>query len=155
MPLIYVHLMALIVWLGGMVFFSFVAAPSIFLTLGRETAGAVVGAIFPKYFMTGYVMSSTLLLTFLFICRDNLRAFKAPLVILASCAALAFVSGMVVGEKARGIKAAMYAAAEGTEKEELKNSFHQIHRVSTAINIVILILLLVYVGNLPAVIGRG
>jgi hypothetical protein len=48
----------------------------------------------------------------------------------------------------------MYAAPEGPAKEELKDAFHQIHRVSTAINVVILLLLLVYVGYLPRIISR-
>ena len=39
----FIHLMSLIVWLGGMVFFSFIVAPSIFQALPTETAGDVVG----------------------------------------------------------------------------------------------------------------
>jgi len=41
------------VWLGSMTFFSFVAAPQVFETLERETAGRVVNAIFPRYYVVG------------------------------------------------------------------------------------------------------
>jgi hypothetical protein len=43
---------ALGVWLGSIVFFSFVAAPTTFDVLGDD-AGRVVNAIFPKYYVFG------------------------------------------------------------------------------------------------------
>ncbi|WP_435178341.1 DUF4149 domain-containing protein [Halorussus sp. AFM4] len=43
---------ALGVWLGSIVFFSFVGAPTTFDVLGGE-AGRVVNAIFPKYYAFG------------------------------------------------------------------------------------------------------
>jgi uncharacterized membrane protein len=153
MVLIYVHIITLVIWLGGMIFFSVVAAPSIFLNLDRETAGKVVGVIFPKYFMIGYVASLTLIGTLLAIWKDNLQAVKAPLGILSVCVGLAFVSGMVVGEKARAIKAKMYSAQEIQTNTELRDRFHAVHRLSTALNVALLILLMVYAGYLPRVIG--
>jgi uncharacterized membrane protein len=49
----FVYLLALAVWIGEIVFFSFVAAPAIFGVLGAARAGAVVGAIFPRYYALG------------------------------------------------------------------------------------------------------
>jgi hypothetical protein len=43
---------ALGVWLGSIVFFSFVAAPTTFDVLGDD-AGQVVNAVFPKYYVFG------------------------------------------------------------------------------------------------------
>lgn len=40
------------VWLGAMGFFSFVAAPRVFAVLD-DRAGAVVNAIFPRYYLVG------------------------------------------------------------------------------------------------------
>jgi putative copper export protein len=45
----FIYLLAIALWIGGMAFFSFVAAPSIFKALPREQAGHVVADIFPKY----------------------------------------------------------------------------------------------------------
>ncbi len=153
MVLIYVHVLALIIYLGGMIFFSFVAAPAIFLNLDREAAGKVVGVIFPKYFMIGYVASMTLLGTLLAVWRENLQAVKAPIAILAACVVLSFFSGMVVGERAREIKAKMYSSQEIRTNDELRDRFRAIHRISTAINVAISLLLLVYAGYLPRVVG--
>jgi hypothetical protein len=43
-------------WLGVMGFFSFVAAPTVFTTLDRESAGRLVGAILPRYHFFGIIM---------------------------------------------------------------------------------------------------
>jgi acyl-phosphate glycerol 3-phosphate acyltransferase len=44
------HVLALGLWVGGGVMFSFVVAPSVFATLDAPRAGAVVTPIFPPYF---------------------------------------------------------------------------------------------------------
>jgi len=49
----FLYLTTLIVWLGGVVFFSFIAAPAVFRTLPTQEAGQVVGAIFPLYYALG------------------------------------------------------------------------------------------------------
>ncbi|WP_227354581.1 DUF4149 domain-containing protein [Haladaptatus salinisoli] len=45
-------------WLGSMVFFSFIAAPTTFDVLGDD-AGRVVNAIFPKYYAFGQILGFT------------------------------------------------------------------------------------------------
>jgi hypothetical protein len=45
-------------WLGGMVFFLFVGAPTTFDVLGDD-AGRVVNAIFPKYYEFGSILGFT------------------------------------------------------------------------------------------------
>ena len=47
---------ALGAWLGTIVFFSFVGAPTVFEVLPEEDAGAVVNAIFPKYYVLGVAL---------------------------------------------------------------------------------------------------
>lgn len=55
----FVELLSLILWLGSVVFFSFVVAPTLFGVLG-EGAGRVVRAIFPKYYLVGLVCAVVL-----------------------------------------------------------------------------------------------
>ena len=47
------YLLALSVWIGEVVFFSFVAAPAIFSVLGPAPARELVSAIFPRYYTIG------------------------------------------------------------------------------------------------------
>lgn len=51
----FIYLLSIALWIGGMAFFSFLAAPSIFKVLPREEAGNVVTAIFPKYYWQGII----------------------------------------------------------------------------------------------------
>ncbi|HSF29818.1 MAG TPA: DUF4149 domain-containing protein [Candidatus Tectomicrobia bacterium] len=51
----FIYLLSIALWIGGMAFFSFMAAPSIFKVLAREEAGKVVSDIFPKYYWQGII----------------------------------------------------------------------------------------------------
>lgn len=148
----YVHLLTLCVWVGGIVFFSFIGAPAIFKNLPREMAGAVVGAIFPKYWIMGYVCSLTLLATLIYIVKGNFDAFKVQIGILAVAVALAFVSGMVIGAKARDIKAQMNAEQNTEKREALHKDFGKMHGISALVNVAVLALMLGYVWYVPKVI---
>jgi hypothetical protein len=53
---------ALGAWLGTIVFFSFVGAPTVFDVLPEDDAGAVVNAIFPKYYVLGVALGAVALL---------------------------------------------------------------------------------------------
>ncbi|MFN7932801.1 MAG: DUF4149 domain-containing protein [Bryobacteraceae bacterium] len=58
--LLFLELAAVSVWLGSIVFFSFFVAPTLFRSLGKETAGMAVRAIFPKYYLLGVVCAVVL-----------------------------------------------------------------------------------------------
>ncbi len=148
----YAHLLSLVLWLGGMVFFSFIAAPSVFKVLNREMAGTVVGDIFPKYFLMGYVLSVVMLATLGHIAKWDFTPFRIQLGILVAATALTFVSGMVIGAKARAVKAQMYAEHDAGKKEALRKEFGKTHAVSSVVNLGIVILLLVYVWYAPMVV---
>lgn len=148
----YIHLFAITIWLGGMVFFSYVAAPAAFKVLERQTAGDFVGVVFPKYFIMGYVASTVLLITLYVIGKNNLAAIRAPLIIMAVLVGLTFVHGLVIGPKARSIKGEYRALADGPEKTALKKAFGKIHGVSAVLNLVIVLLCLVYLGYIPAIL---
>ncbi|MBI5638746.1 MAG: DUF4149 domain-containing protein [Nitrospinae bacterium] len=148
----YIHLLTLCVWVGGMVFFSFIGAPAIFKHLTRDMAGTVVGAIFPKYWMMGYVCSLLLLGTLFYIAKGNVSAFKMQFGILAVAVALSFVSGMVIGVKARDIKAQMNAEQNAEKREALHKEFGRIHGISAITNMAVLFLMLGYLWYVPAVV---
>jgi hypothetical protein len=46
-------LLALGLWIGEIVFFSFVVAPTLFGTLGAARAGEVTSVLFPRYYALG------------------------------------------------------------------------------------------------------
>lgn len=136
----FLHLMSLVVWLGGIIFFSFIAAPSIFKALPRETAGDVVGEIFPKYWMIGYICSITALATILIVSSHERTYAWVRIGLLILMTGLAFYSGLIVGSKAREVKAEIRTTQDESKKEELKSQFKILHRNSAILNGIILIL---------------
>lgn len=148
----YLHMLTLCIWVGGMVFFTFIAAPAIFKDLPRDMAGVAVGGIFPKYWMMGYLCSLLLLGTLIYIVKGNAGAFKVPIGILAVVTALSFVSGLVVGVKAHDIKTQMNAEQDTAKKEALHKEFRKMHGVSALMNVATILLMLGYVWYVPAVI---
>jgi hypothetical protein len=136
----FIHLTSLVVWLGMIVFFSFFAAPSIFKVLPRETAGEVVGAIFPKYWMIGYISSVTALTTLLIFAYAEKTFPYARFLILAIMTFTIFYSGLMVGKEAVRIKAQIKATEDQAEKESLRVLFKKVHARSSLLNMTVLAL---------------
>ncbi len=136
----FIHLLSLVIWIGGMIFFSFIAAPSIFKALPRETAGDVVGGIFPKYWLMGYLCSLTALATIIILSYMDRSYSLARVGLLVLMTALIFYSGLVVGANAREVKAQIRMVEDASKKEILKSEFNVLHKRSTILNIAILIL---------------
>ena len=141
----FLHLLSLVVWIGGMIFFSFIGAPSIFKILPRDKAGDVVGDIFPKYWMMGYICSAIALLTILILSFQGNSYPIAKISLLVLMCGLNLYSGMAVGTKAREVKVRIRSLEDSREKEMLKTEFGLLHSRSTILNSIIMILGLVVI----------
>ncbi len=139
----FIHLLSIVVWLGMLIFFTFGAAPSIFKTLPKETAGDVVGSIFPKYWITGYVASVLATATLIAISSARMAWPGWRLPILIAMTVITFYSGLVVGVKARSIKAKIREGSD--DRETLKHDFRKVHAVSAVLNITVIALGLILV----------
>ena len=142
------HLMSLVVWIGSIIFFSFFGAPSIFKVLDRSLAGDVVGSIFPKYWMIGYVCSSIALGTLLFLRKSGAENTTARIILLSVMLVTVFFSGMVVATKARTIKVEMRATEDVVMKELIHKDFIRMHGVSMMMNLAVFIMGVVVIFNM-------
>jgi hypothetical protein len=140
----FIHLSSLVVWIGSIVFFSFIAAPGIFKALPRETAGDVVGEIFPKYWLIGYICSIAALLTLAFMAVYEKRIPIVKISLLVLMTLITFYSGLAVGSRARDIKAEIKAVEDPSKKEFLRTEFKSLHLRSVILNIALLILGVVF-----------
>lgn len=140
----FIHLISLVVWIGGIVFFSFIAAPGIFKALPRETAGDVVGEIFPKYWLIGYICSIASLLTLAYMSAYEKMIPVTKISLLVLMTLITFYSGLAVGSKARSIKAEIKAVEDAAKKESLRTEFKSLHLKSVILNIALLILGVVF-----------
>jgi len=111
---------ALGVWLGSMLFFSFVGAPTVFDVLGDD-AGRVVNAIFPKYYVFGVALGGV-----------------AALAAVAAGASAGFDSNRLGLLALAGIGAANAAYARWVLVPKMdragEDAFAQYHKQSVALN---------------------
>ncbi len=139
----FVHLLALGVWVGSVVFFSFVTAPTLFGALPRDLAGRAVSAIFPRYYALGGACGALALLTGLLLgARQPAwgRVLAAELVLLALMTGIVVYAGGVVLPQAAGARLAL-PSLEGTPAyDDAKARFDALHRRSVFLNGTVLIL---------------
>jgi len=138
-----VHLLALGLWVGSVVFFSLIVAPTLFGTLGRETAGRAVSAIFPRYYLFGgacglVALFSGLLLGTLGAARG--RLFIVEMVLVTAMTGIVAYSGRVLLPQAARTRAALSAAPGAPAPDEARVRFEALHRRSVALNGVVLLL---------------
>lgn len=156
----YIHLLSLVVWIGAMIFFSFIGAPAIFKTLDRRTAGDVVGEIFPKYFLLWQVCAAGAFLTLVYMGAKSgfSSPLKAGLVLLVLMGTVTVYSSHVNAPQARAVKAQIRKETDEGKIEALRKRFGRLHGISMALNIVTLglgLLLLFFAVGYMAVPPRG
>jgi uncharacterized membrane protein len=139
----FIYLLALILWIGGMAFFSFLAAPSIFHVLPRAEAGKVVTAIFPKYYWQGIICGVVALAASVAL---GLRTRWSGLLILRVI--LLGIMVMAVLYASLGVQPKIHALREqlaslesqSSPMDPLRLEFDRLHRRSVGINAAVLLL---------------
>lgn len=118
---------ALGVWLGSIVFFSFVAAPALFAELGRDRAGDAVNVVFPRYYGFGLVAAAVALAVWVLGPVVSSGVGEPP---------LAAVAGVLAGAAANLV--ARYVLVPKMEAAG-SDAFAQYHRQSVLLNLVTLV----------------
>ena len=93
---LFVYLLSLACWLGGIVFFSFFTAPAVFGSgIPLPEAGKVISTIFPRYYLLRYVAGIVALLMALYFtaARPARLPWAATAIFLAGALALTFYAG--------------------------------------------------------------
>jgi hypothetical protein len=70
---LFVYLLSLVCWLGGMMFFSALVAPVLFKVLPMTEAGKLLGVLFPRYYLLGYVCGAIGLILAIYLCATRMR----------------------------------------------------------------------------------
>jgi Domain of unknown function (DUF4149) len=130
---LFIYLLALVCWLGGMVFFSIFTAPVIFRVLTRVDAGKVVSGVFPRYYLLGYIAGAIALLLALYFClvASNRLWWMLSAVALAAALGLTVYAGAVIRPR---IDAIHIVAQEPNPEPSRKIEFDRLHRLSVALN---------------------
>jgi hypothetical protein len=146
--LLSVYLAALGCWLGGVVFFSFFTAPAVFINLPRAEAGHLISAIFPRYYMLGYVAGTvSLALAIYFTAARGPRLWWGGTTLaLALALGITLYAGMVILPRADAIRT---VNEDPNPDAARKAEFDALHRMSVLLNGTVLLL------NLAAIVGTA
>ena len=141
----FLYLLALALWVGEVVCFSFVVAPAVFGVLGAARAGDVVGAIFPRYYALGTAAGAVALACALVLARRATAAgwWTGTVVALALGLAATLWAGRVVYPRAQRLRVALQARGEAPAADP---AFRRAHRTAVALNGVALLAGLVGLG---------
>lgn len=132
------ELLLLGIWLGGMVFFTFIIAPTAFRALDREHAGLFLRAAFPNYYLFGIVLGAATLFAGIlerFASADWGKVSRISLILVA-----AMVLGAIYGRAGllphvESRREARSAVAAGTPEYEAADfAFQVAHRFSVLLN---------------------
>ena len=128
----FIYLLSLVCWIGSIIFFSFFVAPVVFKTLEREKAGELVGIIFPRYYMIGYVCGVLVLMVLLLNGAVGLKWCAWGIMMVGTACA-----GLVVNPKAKTLKEQLKDSSEA-EKPSLEARFKSLHSLSVKLNAAVL-----------------
>jgi uncharacterized membrane protein len=142
----YVYILALVVWLGGMVVLGAVVAPATFQVLqanapatGRELGGAVFTVILERFHYIAYGSGALLLLTLAAMALLGPRpsGLAARLTLAAAMLAIAMYSGLVVLRNADGIRREVGGLPSRLPDDDARRiRFDELHELSTRLMMV-------------------
>ena len=151
---LFLYLLCLACWLGGMIFFAFFVAPVVFSRLPIQEAGKVVAGVFPRYYMLGYVAGiiAVILAIYFAITSASSRGWwSAAAVLLAIALSLTFYAGLVVRPQIDRIRT---VAEEANPDPERRARFDSLHRLSVRLNGTVMVLDLLALASTTAALVR-
>lgn len=125
-------LLALATWIGEIVCFSFIVAPTVFGVLGPR-AGDVVGAIFPRYYAVGMAAAATAVVCGVLLARSAATPglWAGAVIALTLGLGATVVAGVVIHPRAQQLRASLHAAGE---EPGANPAFRRAHGVAVALN---------------------
>ena len=149
----YIALIALVVWLGGMILLGLLVAPSTFRVLqnheaaaGRVLAGAVFGDILRQFYVLAYICGGLILssLIIMKLVGPPPRAFPVRAAIVVLMLTLAFYAGVPVSRGIAQIQSQVAGAMNQLpESDPRRVRFDRLHATSTTLMTVNIVLGLV------------
>ena len=120
------------IWVGSIIFFSAIIAPTVFKVLDEKSAGLFLRAFFPKYYIFGLIMGLlSLVLIFLLSIPTNTMLLALLIVMIA----LTVTSKLMIPV----INAARDMGEEGVSR------FKKLHTMSVMLNVLTLIIGLIFI----------
>lgn len=136
----WLHVVGVATWLGSVVFCSFVVAPSVFGAFPadqRAEAGRVMSAIFPRYYLLGYVCGAILVVCAALLWRAN--GGVVPLLggaVAAAMLAATVWAGAIVQPRIHALRPQLHRPDTPVD---VQVEFDALHRASVRLNVAVLV----------------
>jgi len=130
----------LALWVGGIVIFTFLVTPIIFQSFGRDTAGEIVGKLFPYYFPYNLVLSVVALAIFIVFIgiKGNIRR-KIPIILLSIAVLINLFITFKLHSDIISVKQQIKTFETQSDEYPARNQFRKLHTISAILNILLLI----------------
>jgi uncharacterized membrane protein len=130
----------LALWVGGMSIFTFLVAPAIFKSYGKDMASDIVGHIFPRYFLYDLILAAVALTLFFLITVER-KAFASRLSLVLLAAALIVNVFIVFKLYPEAVKAKQEVTSFERESPDspARRKFTRLHAVSATLNLFLLV----------------
>ena len=130
-----IYRLAIALWAGGNAIFTLILTPVLFRTESRDTAGRIVGNLFPVYFKWGLACGIIAL-----VCRVAGRAggSKLQIALLVLMLTLSSFQAFYVEPRAAELKKQIVSFETTSKNDPLRREFSQLHGVSAVCNLAVL-----------------
>jgi len=131
--------LAVSLWIGALVTVSFLVAPAVFSTIPRESAGTVMGRIFPLYYGFTAATGIAALVAAAWLWRRGIgrRAWRTVVPMLVLMLAATSYAGGVVSPRAGALRAALH---HEPVDPVVRAEFDGLHRRAVQLNALVLVL---------------
>jgi hypothetical protein len=127
-----IYRLAITFWVGGAAMFTFVLTPIIFKVNDRDTAGRIVGTLFPGYFKWGLACGAVALVSILLIRGKN---FVPILLILILMLTLTSFQAFSIEPRAAALKKEIPSFVTTPKEDPLRREFSRLHGISAVCNL--------------------
>jgi hypothetical protein len=136
---LFLYLLSLVCWLGGMVFFSALVAPVVFKVLPIAEAGKLQAVLFPRYYLLGYICGMIGLIGAIYLCATRTpRVWWAMgAVALLIALGLTVYAGAVVRPRVDAIRT---VSEEANPDPARRAEFDRLHHLSVLFNGAVMLL---------------
>ena len=136
----YLEFLSLGVWVGGIVFLSFVVAPGAFATLGsRDQAGAVVGMALGRLHLLGLVAGLVFLVARVALAKSLSALGSAAALLVVLMLVLTIVSQYSVSPQMANLRAEMGSVERTPAESPLRAEFDRLHHWSVRLEASVLL----------------
>jgi uncharacterized membrane protein len=143
----YAYLLALVVWLGGMIVLGAVVAPTVFGVLeanapgetGRALAGAVFGTVLARFHYVAYAAGTVIVVTLaaMALVGPRPRGFAVRTTLVAGMLAIALYSGVVVTGRIEALQQEVGGLPSRLPPGDARRvRFDALHRLSTLLMLI-------------------